>query len=272
MKLLKSRDNPRVRRWTRLAQDSRFRHAERRALLEGSHLVQACLSHGFVPVVLITSESGLQKAEIASLVDRAELEPVLLPDSLFRSVLDVESPAGIAAEIALPEIEPDLTASESCVFLDGIQDPGNVGAILRSAGAFGIRDLVLGRGCADPWSPKALRAAMGAHFGMRITAHADLEEAMDRFAGRPVCAVPSQGVPLPEADLCGRLGWIFGAEGQGVSAGLVRRAALRVSIPMAPGSESLNVAAAAAICFYEMRRRRTASASTCADGSSARAG
>jgi TrmH family RNA methyltransferase len=110
---------------------------------------------------------------------------------------------------------------------------------------------VLGRGCADAWSPKVLRAAMGAHFAMRIADSVDLAAEMARFGGAVLCTVPRGGKPLAEADLSGRLAWLFGAEGQGVSAALAARASLKISIPMKSGTESLNVAATAAICFYQ---------------------
>jgi TrmH family RNA methyltransferase len=142
------------------------------------------------------------------------------------------------------------------VFLEGIQDAGNVGAILRSAAAFGVRDAVLGGGCADPWSPKVLRAAMGAHFSLRVRRVGDLAPAVAAFAGATVCAVAHGGRPLQEIDLGGRVGWILGAEGQGVSASLAATAAQRTTIGLAPGTESLNVAAVAAILCYERARRR----------------
>ena len=141
------------------------------------------------------------------------------------------------------------------MFLEGIQDAGNVGAILRSAAAFGIKDAVLGKGCADAWSPKVLRAAMGAHFSMRIGEGVDLAEEIARFGGTMVCTVPRGGKTLKDADLSGRIGWIFGAEGQGVSKALAGHAKLKVTIPMPGTAESLNVAVAAAICFYEFSRR-----------------
>jgi TrmH family RNA methyltransferase len=141
------------------------------------------------------------------------------------------------------------------VFLEGIQDAGNVGAILRSAAAFDVRHAVLGKGCADAWSPKVLRAGMGAHFAMQLL-EGDLAEAIGRFAGTLCCTVPRGGIALAEAQLSGRTGWLFGSEGQGVSDTLAARADLKLSIPMPGGAESLNVAAAAAICFYEWSRRR----------------
>jgi TrmH family RNA methyltransferase len=256
MTILRSRDNPRVRRWRKLAADARERRREGRILIEGAHLVAACLEAGAAPAALLVAEGAQARAEIAGLVRRAALDPVVVSDAVFRSLADTETPTGIAAEIELPAARTTLESVASCVFLDGVQDAGNVGAILRSAAGFGLGHVVLGRGSADPWSPKVLRAAMGAHFALTIAVATDLVAALERFGGRAACAVPRGGTPLAQTELRGRIAWIFGAEGRGVSEALARRAALRVSIPMAHGTESLNVAAAAAICFYEQARQR----------------
>jgi TrmH family RNA methyltransferase len=255
MTVLTSRDNPRVQRWRRLAQQARERRRERRAMLEGPRLVGAYLDAGGVPEALILSESAAHDAAIAALAVRTSKPAFVLADSVFRVISDTETPAGIAAEIALAGAEPALEEVPGCVFLEGVQEAGNVGAILRNAAAFGLRTVVLGRGCADPWSPKVLRAAMGAHFSLWTAESADLAAALGRFGGKTLCTVPRGGVPLPEADLRGRVGWIFGAEGRGVSDALAARASLKVTIPMPGAADSLNVAAAAAICFYETARR-----------------
>lgn len=255
MSVLRSPDNARVRRWRKLAGDARARRSEARAIIEGAHMVAACLDAGVAPVALLVSEAALEQREILVLSRRAGGAPVILSQAVFRTVADAETPTGIAAEIRLPAARQALEAAPGCVFLEGIQDAGNVGAILRSAAAFDLRHAVLGRGCADPWSPKALRAGMGAHFALQISAVADLAAELERFGGRVACTVPRGGTPLAEADLGGRVGWIFGAEGQGVSGALASRATLHISIPMARGTESLNVAAAAAICFYEQARQ-----------------
>jgi TrmH family RNA methyltransferase len=255
MSVLRSRDNARVRRWRKLAADPRERRRESRAIIEGAHLVAASLDAGIRPEALLVSEAGLRRAEIATLARRAGASPVVLSEAVFRFLADAETPAGIAAEIPLPAPRDKLENAAGCVFLDAIQDSGNVGAILRSAAAFGLRHVVLGRGCADPWAPKTLRAAMGAHFALQITTVADLATELQRFGGLVACAVPRSGTPLAQADLSGRIGWIFGAEGQGVSERLAESAALRITIPMERGTESLNVAAAAAICFYEQARQ-----------------
>lgn len=255
MSALNSRDNPRVRRWRKLIRDSRRRREENRALIEGPHLLAAYLDAGGRPEALIVSAAAVKRAEIAALTARAGIAPVMVSDSVFRAIADADSPAGIAAEIALPAAAAPMEKLAGCVLLDAVQDAGNVGAILRCAAAFDIHDAILGPGCADPWSPKVLRAAMGAHFAIRITQSRDLDAEVRRFAGRLVCAMPRGGIPIHQAELPQQPAWLFGAEGQGVSAALAERAALRVSIPMPGGFESLNVAAAVAICLYEWRRR-----------------
>ncbi len=248
-----SRANPRVRRWRALAQDAGARRKERRALIEGEHLVAACLDAGWALETLILSKSSISRFEALS---RRAGATTVLADAVFRSISDTETPAGIAAEIELPISNGNLKTAENCIFLEGIQDAGNVGGILRSAAAFGVSHAVLGAGCADAWSPKVLRAGMGAHFALVIEEKADLAGAMERFGGRVACTVARGGVALPDADVSGRVGWLFGAEGRGVSAALAARSALRVTIPMPGGAESLNVAAAAAVCLYEAARRR----------------
>ena len=251
MSVIRSRDNPRVKRWAKLASDSRFRRSEQRVLIEGPHLVAEALQAGLKPLALIVSETGIKKREIKSLV--GEGEPVVLGDHIFGIVADAETPPGIAAEIAIPQ--PRDTASKPAVFLEGVQDPANVGAILRSAAAFGVGEVILDHACADPWSPKVLRAAMGAHFKLALAQVADLSKSLADFQGTTVCTMSSGGTPLKDLELRGRVGWIFGAEGNGVSASLAGRAAHKVTIPMAPGTESINVAAAAAICLYEISAR-----------------
>jgi TrmH family RNA methyltransferase len=244
---IRSRDNPRVKRWARLATDSGFRRNERRFLVEGPHLVAEALQAGLKMHAVLVSESGLKRKEIRSLIGARE--PVILADQVFGLVADAETPPGIAGEFEVSTAEGKK--SGPALFLEGIQDPGNVGAILRSAAAFGAGEVVLDRACADPWSPKVLRAGMGGHFRLAVRQAADLAESVEDFRGTTICTVSSGGTPLRDIELRGRIGWIFGSEGKGVSETLARRAAIRATIPMAPGSESLNVAAAAAICLFE---------------------
>ena len=254
MTVLRSRDNPRVRRWAKLARDSGLRRREGRAIVEGPHLLAAMLEQGLKPICVFATANGLERNE--ALVVEANVEPVVLSEGVFRAIADADHPQGVAAEIEIPQIRTRSVAQ--CVFLEGVQDPSNVGAILRTAAAFGVGEVVLDRGCADVWSPKVLRAGMGGHFRLNLRIAGDLGTEIGRFEGTPVCTVPRGGVPLRQADLGGRLGWIFGAEGRGVSKPTAALARLNVTIPMTPGSESLNVAAAAAICLYEAFSRPVA--------------
>jgi RNA methyltransferase, TrmH family len=249
--VISSRDNARVKRWARLQQDARFRREERKAIVEGPHLVAEALQAGLEPLSLLVSESGLRQAGIQKLL--ANREPVVLSDSVFKLVADADTPQGIAAEIAIPHIE----ARGHCVFLEGVQDPSNVGAILRSAAAFGVGEVVLDGSCADAWGPKAMRAGMGGHFKLAIRQVPDIAAELDRFGGKLLCTVLNGGTPLRQAELDGRLGWVFGSEGGGISEAVAKRASLSVTIPMAPRTESINVAAAAAICLYEAFARIT---------------
>jgi len=251
MTTIASRDNPRVKRWRELGRDAALRRKEKRVLIEGENLVAAFLDTGKRVEALLLRKSTSAKYE--PLASRAGKTPTILADAVFRAIADADTPAGILAESALPGENPRLERAPACVFLEGIQDAGNVGTILRSALAFGIDTAVLGEGCADAWSPKVLRAGAGAQFSMALTRRPDLRAAMREFGGRLVCTVPRGGTALAQADLSGRIGWLFGSEGQGVSAELQELADARITIPMSRGAESLNVAAAAAICFYALR-------------------
>jgi TrmH family RNA methyltransferase len=234
--VLTSKDNPKVRRWIRLATDARYRRTEKRALIEGPHLLAAALQAGLRPITVLATEAFTDSSLLGE-------KPVMLGKGVFRAIVEADTPQGVAAEIAIPA---GKKVDGPAVFLEGVQDPANVGAIMRSAAAFGIVRVVLDQACADPWSPRALRAGMGGQFGLSIVETKDLGAEIDRFKGTVAVTVPRDGVAPTAADA-----WVFGAEGRGLSEDTMRRAHLRVTIPMVPGTESLNVAAAAAICLYQ---------------------
>ena len=252
MSVLRSRDNPQVKRWARLARESRLRRSEGRALIEGPHLLDAFLSRQLKPSAILATEAALADAEIASLVARSGMAAVVLSEGAFKAIADAETPQGLAAEIAIPSLRREGPR----VFLEGVQDAGNVGAIVRSAAAFGVGAVILDRACADPWSPKVLRAGMGGHFVLQVMQVDCLDSALESFPGRLICTVARGGEPLRKADLSGKIGWVFGSEARGVSIAATGKAALKITIPVA--IESLNVAAAAAICLYEAASRPAA--------------
>jgi len=258
MKAIASRDNPTFKALRLLANDGREQRRLRRTLLDGPHLITAYCDKVGLPQRILVSESGQSHPEIRSLLSRCDgIITLLLRDALFGELAGTGTPVGILAEI---DIAAELTNSidASCVLLDGVQDAGNVGTILRTASAAGLRDVLLGPGCAGVWTPKVLRAGQGAHFDLCIREQVDLPEFLASYKGSGIATVARDGISLYELDLTAPLAWIFGNEGAGVSEKSALAARRQVTIPIAPGCESLNVAAAAAICLFEERRQKLA--------------
>ncbi len=160
------------------------------------------------------------------------------------------------AVATMPTASVAVDLENDAILLDGVQDPGNVGTLLRTAAAAGVRQALLGPGCAAAWSPKVLRAGQGAHFVLAIHEDADLATFMADYRGTTAVTCLDGATSLYDARWEGMLAWVFGAEGQGVRAELQAAARLRVRIPMPGAVESLNVAAAAAVCLFEMVRQR----------------
>lgn len=226
-------------------------------LIEGPHLVAAALDAGAALASLLVSSEWLEKPEIAHLVGRARIAPTLLAAPVFRHIAEAETPQGIAAELAIPGVHTVHTIEGSTVFLEGVQDAGNAGAIVRTAAAFGVARVVLDRKCADPWSPKVLRAGMGGHFRLAVEQADDFLAELASFSGTLVATVARDGRAPREVDVR-KPGWLFGGEGAGLSPAALALAREQVTIPMTSGAESLNVAAAAAIVLYEAFSRGAA--------------
>lgn len=256
MKSITSRDNPMFKALRRLARDSREQQRLQRTVLDGLHLVTDYNARMGTPEQLVVSESGAQNAEIQHvLAGFADLEVLCLRDSLFGEVSGLAAPVGLLAVIAIPPTAADPIL-DSAVLLEGVQDAGNVGTILRTAAAAGVRNVVLGPGCAGVWTPRVLRAGQGAHFSLAIREVDDLQAVVEGFPGLSVATLAAGGTSLYDLDLAGPVAWIVGNEGAGVSAALSGAASARATIPMASGSESLNVAAATAVCLFEALRQR----------------
>jgi TrmH family RNA methyltransferase len=256
MKLIQSRANPFFRSLKRLAESGRERRKTGRTLLDGVHLVAAYEAVNGPVETLVVSETALAGGEIADFVGGRAI--LVLADSLLRDVGLVETPSGLLAVAPIPTVTVAVDLEKDAILLDGVQDPGNVGAILRTAAAAGVGQALLGPGCASAWSPKVLRAGQGAHFALTIHEDADLGAFMAGYRGTTAVTCLDDATPLYDARWDGPLAWIFGAEGQGVRADLVAAARLRIRIPMPGAIESLNVAAAAAVCLFESLRRREA--------------
>ncbi len=259
MKKITSRDNATFKQLRLLAESARERRKQGKTVLDGMHLVSAWFDRYGPPDLLAVSESGGQQAEISEFLSRRrQTDPYVLSDALFKEVSPVSTPTGILALISIPHPPAPAATTGSCVLLEAIQDAGNLGAILRSSAAAGIADIFLGSGCAQAWSPRVLRAAMGAHFLMRIHEHAALDRILDNHDGISVSTRLDAGASLFELDLTGPVAWVFGNEGGGLTADVAGQAAHAVKIPMPGQAESLNVAAAVSICLFEEVRQKMA--------------
>lgn len=250
-----SRDNPLVRELRRLAHEPAAYREQGRVWLEGEHLCEAAAARGLVPQIALVSEEKwpLQRTGAGS----SAIKTIVVPASVFASISALPSPAGLACVIGLPsaaQIDPGVPT----VVLERLQDAGNVGSILRSAAAFGFRQVIALQGTAALWSGKVLRAGMGAHFGLRLVEGATADALSSLRV--PLLATGShEGIALESADLPDPCAWILGNEGGGVASELAAMAAHSVRIAQPGGEESLNVAAAAAICLHASAARAEAS-------------
>jgi RNA methyltransferase, TrmH family len=244
--LITSRDNPLVKELRKLSQDSTAYRKQGRIWIEGDHLCRAALLRGVKPVLGVFSESFWPPAGVFHA--RTAIKNVVLSDSLMRDISGLESPAAMGFVIDLPVV-PALQPAAASVILDRVQDAGNVGSILRSAAAFGFGQVIALKGSAALWSPKVLRAGMGAHFALRLLESVGID-ALDALDVPIVVTSSHSGGLVHEQRLPSPCAWVMGHEGQGVSEALMSRARLNVRIAQPGGEESLNVAAAAAICLH----------------------
>lgn len=262
MRHIASRDNPHFKALRKLCLSGRERRRTAQVLLDGMHLIEAWEARFGAPAEIVISERGATRAEIAAYLAARARRPLpdgrdtLLADALFDELAVVDTPSGIMAVVAQPAPAGVPDRDADAVLLDGVQDPGNVGSILRSAAAAGFRQVLLSADCAQAWSPRTLRAAMGAHFLLDIHEGADLGGFLATYRGQGAVTALDATVSLYDARLRGPTAWVFGSEGQGVRPALAEAASLRLRIPMPGATESLNVAAAAAVCLFETVRQR----------------
>ena len=256
MRVLSSAQNPLLQRVRRLAHEPLAYRTLGQVRVEGEHLCEALCVRGWRAEMAVLSETGASVPRLQALAAWAK-ETVRVPDALYARVCGLPAPVGIGMLVPWQPTAPPLQAVPSVV-LDRLQDAGNVGSILRSASALGFKQVLALKGTAGLWSPKVLRAGMGAQFG--LTLHEGLDEtALDAFAALPlplVAASVHSDATLSGSALPWPCAWVFGHEGQGVAQAVRARCASEVSIPQPGGEESLNVAAAAAICLYESVRAR----------------
>ncbi len=268
MKHITSRDNLFFKTLLKLASSPRLRHEIGQTLLDGIHLLQAYLATNKPALHLIINEAALQNNELSTLLEKNPSVPLTqFSNHLFAELSELKTPSGILALIEIPKPQHAAAHSKFCLLLEDIQDPGNLGSILRSAAGAGCDAVFLSKGCADAWSPKVLRAAMGGHFRLAIHESVNLLSVAQTLPGKLFATSPHTTINLYQADLRGGIAFAIGNEGAGLSQDLLTAAHQLVSIPMSSNSmsknstlgnkvESLNVAAATAVCLFEAARQR----------------
>jgi len=259
MPRITSRDNPRLSDAARLIGSSRDRRKAGRCVLEGTHVVAAYRARYGAPETLIIAETSLAQPEVRALrAGVPEARTLVVSETAWSDF--AQSPASLAAIAVVPTPRSEFKrAADFCLLLEDVQDPGNVGSILRSAAAAGVAQVFLSPQCAFAWSPKVLRAGQGAHFRLEIYEGVALADWARKYRGRILAAVAAGGESLFSTGLGGPLAIAVGNEGAGLSRAVLDAATARVTIPMPGGFESLNAAAAAAVCLFEAVRQRRVS-------------
>jgi len=259
LKSITSRDNPAYKAMHRLVSKSGERKASGMSVLDGAHLLAAFLDSGRTPEEVLVNSAGAGDPEVAELVRRSAPAPVTqLSDALFKSLSTVDSPTGVIASVRTPEAGAVPADAPLVLLLENIQDPGNVGTLLRSAAAAGAGHVLLSPQCAFAWSPKVLRAAMGAHFALNILEGADLCGFADWYKGTVIALMGREGTSLYDLDLRGPCAFVVGNEGAGISADVAESAKVRAMIPTTARVESLNAGIAGSVALFECMRQRGA--------------
>jgi TrmH family RNA methyltransferase len=255
-KHITSRDNPIFKQLKKFADNAKERRSEGKTLLDGVHLIESYMQAFGLPDVLIIPE-GKSSVEATGLIQElTDVSTVMLPTLMFSELTPVASSTGILALAKIPQL-PVPEAKSFALMLEDIQDPGNLGSMLRTAVAAGVQVAYLSTGCTDAWSPKALRGGQGAQFVLPIVERADLIAELTAFNGNSF-AMAMQGENLYQQDLSQATAFVIGNEGNGLRKQTIAAACKAITIPMAENSvESLNAGAAAAVCLFECRRQRS---------------
>lgn len=249
--VISSRGNQHFKHLKKLNESPRYRHEVQQTILDGMHLIESYAERFGSPDSIALIEGG-HIDQIASYLNE-NTQVLEFPAGLFSEIAPVISPTGILASINIPHLEPPK--KQNCILLlEDIQDPGNLGSILRSASASGVDLVFLSDHCADLWSPKVLRGGQGAHFHLPCIEKANFSDITKIFTGK-IFATTLSGKSIFQENLKGPVAFIFGNEGNGIHSETMRLTSHSIHIPMEKGIESLNVSAAVSICLYEKYRQ-----------------
>lgn len=262
--VITSRKNDTVKEFLRLSGSPQRRREEGAFTAEGARLCADAAASGLkIRRLLVTAEADAKYAKYLEVIRRSSPEESRVAPSVANTLSGTKNPQGVFCVCSMPEETPDVPAlpvESRLLILEDLQDPANLGAVLRTAEALGLSGAVLCGDCCDPFSPKSLRAGMGAAFRLPLHSRRDAAEAVRRLnrAGcRTFAAVPSSSaVPVTQADFSAPCAVVIGNEGNGLTAETESACAMRITIPMLGRAESLNAASSAAILMWEMMRQK----------------
>ncbi|HSG18871.1 MAG TPA: RNA methyltransferase [Anaerolineae bacterium] len=254
--MISSSQNPKLKRVRRLLSDRRFRRREQAFVVEGTRWLAEVVASGRQPEIVLVTESWLDSPGNEPLVARLSLEVTMVAEKVMSAASDTESPAGVLA--VMPMIDLPLPDNPTLLLiLDRVSDPGNLGAMVRTAAAAGADGLLLGPGCVDPYNPKAIRATMGALLRMPVLSH-PWPTIQELTAGLAVWQADASGsMDYSQVDWRRPAALVVGSEARGIGAEARLLGGGSIAVPMAGQAESLNAAAAAAIILFEARRQRS---------------
>ena len=252
---LESKDNPKLKHLRGLIEQNTYRKKQGQTVLEGTHLTLAWLAKDRQIKSIFTTEQALQHADLEEIQSQYTGIIFVLSESLYKDLSTLGTSIACLAIVDFPNSRQALNFTEDTLILENVQDPGNVGTLLRSAAAAGIEQIVCTKGSASLWSPRVLRAGMGAHFSLFTYENIELEEVLKQFKIPVYVTSSHESESLYSKNFRKQCVWILGNEGQGASDYALAHAEA-VSIPQPGGQESLNVAVAGSICFFEMVRQR----------------
>ncbi len=259
MEVISSRHNPTYKKLLRLASDGKERLSAGVVLFDGISIVKDFISRGHSPEAVIFDKDRLSDPDVLAVAEMSkDLRQVVLASDLFKRITNVKTSPGIVCLAKINRLDHKQLSQYSCsklvVALERVQDPGNLGTILRSCAAFGVSDVLLSNGSVDVWSPKAIRASMGACFSLNVYQNISLSDFLPKLAGEGyqiLATTPSAKKSIKEVDLGQKTVWLFGNEGSGLSDDALRLATQEVKINQSDAVESLNLSMAVMICLYE---------------------
>ena len=253
MEIIRSRQNTKIKQIAKLATEAKARRQAGLTVIDGVSFVRDYIAKFGQPEMLLIDETKQQRAQ--SVMELAS-DYVLVSSEVMKAISPVKTNAGVLAVVKIPTASRFQSTERSVILIDQVQDPGNLGAICRLALAVGIRDIMLADGSVDAFAPSVIRASAGAVFDLNIYQKTDLAQFITTHADYQFIATSSHAEKnIFELDLTGKIGWLVGNEGAGVSPALLQMVTLTAKIPQSDKLESLNLAMATTVCLYEQFRQ-----------------